>query len=182
MKILFSLARLRPQMEVATVLLAIEIATEFAVQNPVAIDIVQWSAKRQTGDTALKMNSRLKELKGIGFIEYARSGTEFMITRGDSFAAIYHNRSDAKITEAVKKEVVKAKAEPPLEQRYRKFRDEVMGYKEKYSERMLEDFIAFWSESKAGKMKWETDFFSVPRRLATWHSNQKKFAQQSQAW
>lgn len=57
------------------------------------------------------------------------------------------------------------------------FNSELKKYSEKYSEKILSDFKAYWTEkNKKGKMRFEDQkFFDFKRRLDTWASNDKKF-------
>lgn len=63
------------------------------------------------------------------------------------------------------------------EERLKVFVDKVKPFLEKYGEKMLTDFVDYWSElADDGKMRFEKkDIFEISLRLSTWYKNTLKF-------
>lgn len=80
-------------------------------------------------------------------------------------------------TEIENEIIIKNEIEKEIIKREEKFKNEVLQFIEKYSQELLNDFIAYWTEkSKSGKMRFEGEkYFSVSKRLLTWSKNEMKF-------
>lgn len=65
------------------------------------------------------------------------------------------------------------------EERIKMFKKEVASFLGKYKREMLKEFVEYWTESEEGKKSfraYDTKYFDIARRLATWHKNQSKFS------
>lgn len=78
----------------------------------------------------------------------------------------------------------KEKPQPTIEERAIDFWNKLERYKGSYGSEMLQAFYNYWSEYNEGgkKMRKEMEkVFNLPRRLATWAANEKKFGRKAAA-
>lgn len=77
-----------------------------------------------------------------------------------------------------RKEIKESKEVNTHESKEQIFKNEVLVFSGKYEEKMLHNFINYWTEwnPKKTKMKFEMQAtFEISKRLVTWNSNQQKF-------
>lgn len=179
MKLMFTLMRQRPDMDVMAACLAIDIVAQFITDDPVVINAEAWIQKRGLQETTQKFASKVKALEQIAFIRSSKDGMDYTITKGAHFKQLMQGQTFQITTDQPKE---KKQGDPPILERKYAFRKSVMAFKEEYPEKMLEAFYEYWSEAKAGKMRFELQFFDVKRRLVTWKKNQEKFAERQNNW
>ena len=107
----------------------------------------------------------------------ARLGTHVEQPSSKS-STINKEKKQTKETNKEKKESLAEQKKRLLQARKETFFNNVLAFKEKYPEDMLENFFNYWSESnKSGsQMRWEMErTWELPRRLATWARNEPMY-------
>jgi hypothetical protein len=69
------------------------------------------------------------------------------------------------------------KAKQNLPERKEAFKETLIPHLEKYGRTMLNEFFAYWTEENKSKTAFRYEgerFWDLPKRLATWHRNQKQ--------
>ena len=65
-----------------------------------------------------------------------------------------------------------------LEERERIFREEADKYRQTYGDRIIDEFLTYWTEPTPGRkrMRFEGEkTWEMARRISTWFKNDKKF-------
>lgn len=96
-------------------------------------------------------------------------------------SSVYNNN----INNNIKKDIIlkdnierKKTDEEIISEKRDSFRRECEPYIQRYGQKMVEDFVYYWSESSGKYLKWEiakrkSGCFEVSRRMATWAANNK---------
>ena len=75
-----------------------------------------------------------------------------------------------------------APTKPTLEERERVFREEADKYRQTYGDRIIDEFLTYWTEPTPGRkrMRFEGEkTWEMARRISTWFKNDKKFNHES---
>lgn len=181
MKLLYSLLRVQPGLDLNGAVLAMDIAERFATNDPVKIDLEKWIANRKADCTTQLLTKRMALLKQIGLIDYSKSGKEYICTRGHSFSELYWNNSNAKLEITPKEKKAPAPKKPTYEERRFQFYKDARQYSDKYPKQVIADFCNWWTSEENGKMLFEKVPWNMGPRLATW-ARKHPVIQNSSGW